>query len=117
MMRMFLVGIATLALAACGGANDGAATQNSLTADNALENAANAIDHIAAIENLSETEQQGVFFRAIRDANLPCRDVTKVERIEPQGDMPTWRAQCEQGDAHLIMVQPDGTAHVMSRTN
>lgn len=117
-MRVFFVGMAVLTLAACGGANENATTtQNIAAPDNALENAANAVDHIAEIENLSETEQQGVFFRAIRDANLPCRDVTEVQRIEPQGGMPTWRAQCEQGDAHLIMVQPDGTAHVMSRTN
>jgi len=93
--------------------NNAAAAESAL---NSAGNAANAVDYVAAIRNLSEVERQAVFLRAIRDANLPCRDVTEVEEIEPQGGMPTWRAQCEQGAAHLITVQPDGSAQVMSRT-
>jgi hypothetical protein len=119
-MRLFLIGIATLTLASCNGAKDSANTAENVAAVehpfNAAENAANAVDHVAAIENLTEREQQGVFFRAIRDADIPCRDVISVERVEPQGGVPTWRAQCEQGDAHLIIVKPDGSAQVMSRT-
>jgi hypothetical protein len=116
-MRLFLIGMATLALAACSGADDNmtAPMDNAAIATNEMDNAANAIDHVAAIENLSNTQQQAVFLRAIRDANIPCRDVTTVERIEPQGGLTTWRAQCDQGDAHLIAVQPDGNAQVMSR--
>ncbi|MCW2336719.1 hypothetical protein M2337_000952 [Sphingobium sp. B2D3A] len=118
-MRVFLIGLATLSLAACGGGasqqNSAGAANNAALASNAMDNAANAIDHVAAIENLSETQQQAVFLRAIRDADISCRDVTKVERLEPEGGVPTWRAQCDQGDAHLIMVQPDGNAQVMSR--
>jgi len=121
-MRLFLIGMATLALTACGGANEADTTPMDNAADaaataNMAANAANAVDHVAAIENLSETEQQGVFLRAIRDADIPCRDVIETEKLEPQGGVATWRAQCEQGNAHLILVQPDGSAQVMSRTN
>lgn len=118
-MRLFLIGMTALTLAAC----DSAADRNAATPppENAAQmmnatNAANAVDHVAAINNLSQTEQQGVFLRAIRDADLPCRDVTSVEHIEPTNGVPTWRAQCDQGAAHLIMVKPDGNAQIVSRT-
>jgi hypothetical protein len=113
-MRAILTGLATLALAACGTApqeNVANATNNAVAA-----NDAEAVNYIAEISNLSEQEQQGVFFRAIRDADIPCRDVTKVEKIEPMMGVPTWRASCDQGDQHLIQVKPDGSAQVISRT-
>ena len=118
-MRLFIIGMAALTLGACSGANESneaaAPIENAANVENAV-NAANAVDHVAAINNLSQTEQQGVFLRAIRDADLPCRDVTLVEQVEPTQGIPTWRAQCDQGAAHLIVVKPDGNAQIISRT-
>lgn len=118
-MRLFIIGMAALTLSACNSASEpNAATapvDNAAAVDNAT-NAANAVDYVAAIQNLSQTEQQGVFLRAIRDADLPCRDVISVEQVEPMQKLPTWRAQCDQGDAHLIIVKPDGNAQIVSRT-
>ena len=118
-MRLFIIGLAVITLGACNGAserNEGTPpVENAAALDNAT-NAANAVDYVAAIQNLSQTEQQGVFLRAIRDADLPCRDVISVEQVEPMQKQPTWRAQCDQGDAHLIMVKPDGNAQIVSRT-
>ena len=62
-MRYILTGMATLALAACGGPADKAAQNVANATDNAVasaENAANAVNYVAEIGNLSETEQQGV---------------------------------------------------------
>lgn len=103
------VALATIAaaLAGCGPAPEEAAQP---------ANAANGVDVVATIANLSELEQQGVFFRAIRDAGLPCQDVVAVEAVEPMQGVPTWRAQCEDQSFHLIQVTPDGSARVTSRT-
>ncbi|OJY61917.1 MAG: hypothetical protein BGP16_15400 [Sphingobium sp. 66-54] len=117
MMRLLVISTTLLALAGCSPAQQ--APDNNAAAVDTAANAANdteAVNYIAEINNMSDTEQQGVFLRAIRDADIPCRDVTKVERIEGQGGVPTWRAQCEQGAQHLIEVLPDGSAKVISRT-
>lgn len=118
-MRSGLTILAVLALGACGSpapeAAGNAAGNAVSAAENAAGNAANAVNYVAEIGNLSDIEQQGVFFRAIRDAGLPCRDVNKVEPMEPEGGVPTWRASCEQGDQHLVQVKPDGSAVVISR--
>ena len=119
-MRLFIIGMAALTLSACNGASERNETvppvENAAAAVDNATNAANAVDYVTAIQNLSQTEQQGVFLRAIRDADLPCRDVISVEQVEPMQKQPTWRAQCDQGEAHLIMVKPDGNAQIVSRT-
>lgn len=112
-MRLFLIAPALIALAACGQQHD-TATGNA--AMNAAANAAGGTNVAAAISNLNDISQQGVFFRAIRDAGLQCRDVTKVEKADPIGGLPTWRAHCEGGSDHLIQVKPDGNAVVISPT-
>lgn len=107
--------LCALALAGCGGAPDQPAAG---TASNAADNVAagNAVDHVAAIEALPEDQQAAVFFRAIRDAGVSCRAVVKVEKTEPWQGIPSWLADCEAGDQHLIQVKPDGSAVVVSRT-
>jgi len=122
-MRLFLIGTTLLALAACSPTNetpDNTAPDNSNAAiDNAAAaaNQSGAVNYVSEIENMSETGKQGVFLGAIRDANISCSDVTKVERLPDEQGVPTWRAQCDQGEQHLIQVQPDGSARVTSRTN
>ena len=116
MIRLLLISTTLLALAGCNPATDTSADNAVNAAANATVNQAEAVNYVAEIENMSETAQQGVFLGAIRDADISCRDVTKVERIEDQQGVPTWRAQCDQGAQHLIQVQPDGSAKVTSRT-
>jgi len=117
-MRLFLISTTLLALAGCSPAN--VASNNDVAIDNAAasvpSNHGEAVNYVAEIDNMSENGKQGVFLGAIRDADISCRDVTKVERIADQHGVPTWRAQCEQGEQHLIQVQPDGSAKVTSRT-
>ena len=109
---------ATLALAACNAPpaeeNVAAAVNNAAAVDNAA-NAANALNYIAEIGNLSEDAQKGVFFRAVRDAGLPCQDITKLQKDEPMNGVPTWRVDCDGDTPHLIQVKPDGSAQVISR--
>ena len=114
-MRPILFSLCALALAGCGAQPEQPVANE--VAVNAAGNAAdNAVDHVAAIEALSEDQQAAVFFRAIRDAGVACRAVVKVEKTEPWQGIPSWLADCEAGDQHLIQVKADGSAVVVSRT-
>lgn len=108
-MRLSLISVTILALAACNSKVDNTA-QPAPNTTNASENVA------TKVASLPENERNGVFLRAIRDADISCRDVTKAEQIEATAGTPTWRAQCEEGDAHLVLIEPDGSAKVISRT-
>jgi len=120
-MRRLTIALVPFVLAGCGTAgpvpsdNDAALDNGSSAANTA--NAAAAVNVASEIANLPEASQQGVFLRAIRDANISCRDVVSAEPIDPIDGDPTWRAQCEQGDQHLVRVKPDGSAQVISRTD
>lgn len=103
-MRPILASIMLLALCACS------------PSETKSEDAAtvNAIDYPAKIEGLPERQRNGVFLRAIRDAGLPCQNVTASQRVDDGDGMPMWRAYCEDGKPHLVQVMLDGTANVVS---
>ncbi len=117
-MRLTFFSLAALMLTGCGAGSEQPSGMAMNAADNAVsENAAtNTVDYVAAIDALSEDQQAAVFFRAIRDAGVPCRGVTKVEKTNPWQGIPSWLADCEAGNQHLVQVKPDGSAVVVSRT-
>ncbi len=118
-MRFIALPLAVMALGACSSPAPEANRTDAgaiNAAANAADNSANAVNYVNAIDQLGETAKQGVFFRAIRDAGMPCRDVVKLEKIAPMRGVPTWRADCDQGSQHLIQVKPDGSAVVISPT-
>ncbi|WP_443970017.1 hypothetical protein [Sphingobium sp. CR28] len=103
-----------LALAGC--SSPSGPTANDST-NNAVDgNATESVNYVAAVEALSDDERKAVFFRAIRDAGVPCQIVVKAEKTEPWQGLPSWLADCDTGDQHLIQLKPDGSANVVSRT-
>lgn len=83
-------------------------------ADNAVVgDPADTTNYVAEVLALSEPQRRGVMFRAIRDAGLPCQQVVAVA-IEAEMAPTTWRATCDNGASHLIAMQPNGDATVMS---
>ncbi len=127
-MRTMTILVAALAaattLSACQPTPDRNAAQAANAADNGSDNALdnnsddsadNVSNATAAVEALPEVQRNAVFLRAISDAGLPCQGVTKSERLADTAGKPTWRAECNDGTAHLIDVSPDGTAVVTSR--
>ena len=111
MRNIWIWTVPMLALASCG-------TQKA--PENAVNETANATDgtnQAAAVAALPPAQRDGVFFRAIRDAGLPCQDIKASEALPAQGNALEWRAQCEDGRWHLISVSPDGTAIVASRSD
>lgn len=80
-------------------------------------NTTGSTENVAAVvAALEPAEQRGVLFRAIRDAGLPCQEVTEMNEESPMGGSPVWRARCDTGQYHLVQISPDGTATVISRT-
>lgn len=69
----------------------------------------------AQVIALPERQRNAVFFRAIRDAGLPCQSVRQSEAIKSDNEAPAWRASCDNGESHLIAVTPDGMVNIVSR--
>ncbi len=105
-MKLPGMAAAALLLSACG--QQAAEPQNA-----AVNAAADTTNYVAEVMALNEPQRRGVMFRAIRDAGLPCQEVTSAV-IEPEMTPTTWRAVCENGASHLISMQANGDATVMS---
>ena len=71
----------------------------------------------AAVARLDEAQRNGVLERAVRASGADCPEVAKSERTEVRHGVIGWKAECNNGTAHLIEIQPDGTANVTSRTH
>ncbi|WP_188054555.1 MULTISPECIES: hypothetical protein [unclassified Sphingosinithalassobacter] len=110
-------GVAALALAGCTEAPE--SDQTVQPAEPVVEDGGNlvATNVQAAMFEMGESERNVVFIRAIRDAGLQCQNVTASERVDDVQNLPTWRATCQDGTAHLISITVDGTANIISRTD
>jgi len=108
-MRIFMASLTLLALAACGEAPEKPAARPVVTEESG------AAKEVAA---LSEPLRNGVFAKAIRESGeTGCLSVTKSERAKMMNGAPGWKAECDNGSAHLIEIAADGTAKVTSRTH
>lgn len=105
-LKLLATAAGALLLSAC---NQQAAEPENVT----VNEAADTTNYVAEVMALNEAQRRGVMFRAIRDAGLPCQEVTSAV-IEPDMTPTTWRAVCENGANHLIAMQPNGDATVMS---
>ena len=105
-LKLLATAAGALLLSAC---NQQAAEPEDVT----VNEAADTTNYVAEVMALNEAQRRGVMFRAIRDAGLPCQEVTSAV-IEPDMTPTTWRAVCENGANHLIAMQPNGDATVMS---
>ncbi len=108
MRRLMVLGL-VVALAACGD-NGG----DPVMADNRQEPETGAT---AAVSKLDEGLRNGVFEKAIRASGAACPSVTGSDRAEISPGVRGWKAQCDNGSAHLIQILSDGTAKVTSRTH
>ena len=94
-------------IAGCGKPSD---TKNVTVVDQPTTNFA------AQMLALPQQSREIALFRAIRDAGLPCQSVTGAQLINTNPARPEWRARCDNGTYHLITVDPNGIALVVSRT-
>ncbi|HET9427403.1 MAG TPA: hypothetical protein VFO69_03500 [Allosphingosinicella sp.] len=101
----FAVLSAGLVLAGCNSA--AVTTQN----DSAVESA-NAMQ--TRLEALPEAQRNGVFMRAIRDAEGACQHVERSEPVGAHQGLPVWRAYCQGGATFTIVISRGGAAQVMN---
>jgi hypothetical protein len=106
-MRMMIMMAAGLGLAACG-ANDTptAATNNQVAPETGAA---------AQVAQLDDAQRNGVLERAIRASGAACPVVSESVRMEVRKGVMGWKAQCDNGTAHLIEIASDGTGRVTSR--
>jgi hypothetical protein len=125
-MTKALIACAALALAACtptsnnSTAPDNAAAENAAlgAGDNAMDNGAAPGNALATVLAMPDSLRNVVFVRALTDAGLKCDGVEHSERLPDQDGQPLWRADCVGGNnSHMISITPDGTAHIVSRTD
>lgn len=69
----------------------------------------------AQVARLDEAQRNGVLERAIRASGAACPTVGKSHRAEVRTGVTGWKAECDNGTAHLIEILSDGTAKVTSR--
>ncbi|MBX3594185.1 hypothetical protein [Sphingomonas sp.] len=113
-----MVALAACMVAACGGGTPGASESAGNAAANDIDaNAAAPLNYQAEVLKLDPPARDGVFLRAVRDAKLPCQDVTASERLDPVDGNPTWRATCDGRTPHIISITADGTAKIVSRAD
>jgi hypothetical protein len=67
----------------------------------------------ARLEALPEAQRNGVFIRAIRDADGRCQHVERSEPAGEQEGLPVWRAYCEDGASFSILIARGGSAQVI----
>lgn len=109
-MRFAVIAAATIAatsLAGCGGPAEQPA------AVNAVENAA---AFQARLRVLPEGERNGVFIRAIRDANQDCQHVESSSESGSYRGAPVWTARCTGGTSFAIVIGNGGTAQVLDES-
>ncbi|MFY9349972.1 MAG: hypothetical protein WBL20_04600 [Sphingobium sp.] len=104
-MRWVVLGWA-MTLAACGEAEQPAASANATAPETGAA---------AQVAGLDEATRNTVFEKAIRASGAPCPVVSGSERATLAHGVKGWKAQCDNGTAHLIEILPDGTAKVTSR--
>lgn len=69
-------------------------------------------DYIQEVQALPTGQRKAVFLRVIQDAGIDCQGVTEDTLL--QGRPVQWRVRCIDGRYHLISLNRDGTALVVS---
>ncbi|GAA4822648.1 hypothetical protein GCM10023232_20170 [Sphingosinicella ginsenosidimutans] len=105
MIRTVAAAAAALVLAACNSSPPPVAPVNE------ADSAAASGNQIAA---LPEGSRNGVFIRAIRDANQDCQHVDSSEPAAPQRGNPAWTAHCDNGATYTIVLTGNGGATVVN---
>lgn len=108
-MRKWMVLAGVFSLMACG---EGSETITAVDNQTAPETGA-----AAQVAKLDEGQRNGVLERAVRASGAACPEVLRSERTEVRHGVMGWKAECNNGTAHLIEIQSDGTANVTSRTH
>ena len=95
-----------LALAGC----DRAAPDNAAAPANVAADA--GVDYLAKIAALPAGQQQLVLYRAIRDAQQDCQNVTDTAKQPDVDGRAAWNVTCRGGLLYSVRIGRDGVAQV-----
>lgn len=103
-MRLALVTLSALGLAACGGGgNEPAAKQTEITVRSEEQN---------ALHQLDDMNRDIALKRAILASGLRCRRVVRSGYVTEYNKLSMWQADCDDNRSWGIFVGPDGSAQV-----
>ncbi|WNO54782.1 hypothetical protein [Stakelama saccharophila] len=108
-MKRYMV-LAAAAAVMVGGCQQQEAADQPIETGNMTGGPDNSANIAQEVAELPDPARNAVMIRAILDAGMNCEEVTKSVRDE-QGN---WEATCSDGATHVIAIQPDGTAKVIS---
>ncbi|WP_294190302.1 hypothetical protein [uncultured Sphingomonas sp.] len=101
--------VAPVLLAACG--QPTTATVNAT--DPAMSNSdASATNTADAIASLNEAQRNAVLFRAIRDGNEACQEITGATATQSLDNKPAWLVTCDKRQRYTVVLRNGDTALV-----
>ncbi len=108
-MRVALVSLSALGLAACGsGDNQPAAKQAEITVRSEEQN---------ALHQLDDMNRDIALTRAILASGLRCKRVVRSGYVTEYNKLSMWQADCDDKRSWGIFVGPDGSAQVRPCTD
>ena len=104
-MRLALIPLLGLSLAACGSGTDGGATANQpqISVRSEEQN---------RLHQLDDANRDIALKRAILASGLRCKRVTRSGYVTEYNKLSMWAASCDDGRDWGIFVGPDGSAQV-----
>ena len=103
-----------LVLAGCSRGSNNTATNQAPPANDATQSAQNTQ---SVLDNANAEQRNGVFIRAILDANQPCQHVTGSTRGPTIQGHESWIATCVGGAQYQIVITGPGAAQVTAIGN
>lgn len=107
-IRRFAFVAATL-LAACNQPAPTAVNATDPAASNSEGSATNTAD---AIASLNEAQRNAVLFRAIRDGNEACQEITATTATQSLDNKPAWLVTCDKRQQYTVVLRNGDTALV-----
>lgn len=101
--------VAPILLAACGQPATTTVNATDPAVSNSEETATNTAD---AIASLNEAQRNAVLFRAIRDGNEACQEVTGATATQSLDNKPAWLVTCDNRQQYTVVLRNGDTALV-----
>ncbi|WP_019515405.1 hypothetical protein [Sphingomonas sp. Mn802worker] len=107
-IRRYAFGAAVL-LAACNQPAPSTVNATDPAVSNSDASATNTADTIAS---LSEGQRKAVLFRAIRDGDEACQEITAATATQSLDNKPAWLVTCDKQQRYTVVLRNGDTALV-----
>lgn len=101
--------VATALLAACNQTTPSTVNATDPAVANSGESAGNTAD---AIASLNDAQRNAVLFRAIRDGNEACQEITAATATQSLDNKPAWLVTCDKRQQYTVVLRDNAVALV-----